>query len=352
MKQKNIVLIHIVLWLLLVLPVGCSSIIVFKVYPEFIWSFYPAGTMSYVLADTFYNLISFGLSFYLFYFFLFEWLFRSSDLKVGGAKSLGLFLVLYVLELFVVLLLYPEDLINKDFLLGVEIGLLIWLLFRVGLSIGARGFIEYMQERERRKELEQFNFQSELSLFRAQVNPHFLFNTLNNIDALIHIDPDKASEALIQLSKQMRYLLYDSNVAKIDLKDEIKFIQNYINLETIRIKNKKFIAFDIRGSFHGIRIAPMLFIAFVENAFKHGSNRQNDKGIEIILSIVEDNLCFKCKNTFEASPKPKMVKYSGIGLNLVKKRLKLIYKSNYALTIKQDKDFYLVELNIPLIYLN
>lgn len=352
MKQRTIVLIHVVLWLLLILPISCSSIVVFKFYPEFIWSFYPEATINYILSDAFYNALSFGLSFYLFYFFFFEWLFRSPDLKLGVLKSLGLFLLLYLLELLVVLNLYPENLVKKDFWIGIEVGLFIWLLSRVGLSIGARGFIEYIHEKERRKELEYANFQSELSLFRAQVNPHFLFNTLNNIDALIHIDPDKASAALIQLSKQMRYLLYDSNVTKINLKDEISFIQNYIDLETIRIKNKKFISFDIRGNLQGIQIAPMLLIAFVENAFKHSNDKHKDKGLEISLSIIEDNLLFKCKNTFDASLTPNHLKYSGIGLDLVKKRLELIYKTNYNLIIRQDNYYYAVELSIPLIYLN
>ncbi|WMX14314.1 MULTISPECIES: sensor histidine kinase [unclassified Aureispira] len=348
MKQQTIILIHIILWLLFVLPISCTSIVLFKLYPELIWSFYPEATMHYVLTDALYNTLSFGISFYLFYFFVFKWLFRSSNLLQGIAKTLVLFVMLFLSELLIIQLFYPTSFTEKDFLLGAEITLFIWLLFRLGLSMGAKGFVEYIQERTKRKELEHFNFQSELSLFRAQINPHFLFNTLNNIDALIYTNPDKASETLIQLSKQMRYLLHDSNVEKIALTEEIQFIRNYIDLETIRIKNKHFVHFAVVGKPQGIRIAPMLFIAFVENAFKHSSDRSCDAGLQVSFSITEDALLFQCKNRYKKRPTVEKMEYSGIGLDLVKKRLNLIYNSNYNLSIHSTDDWYVVQLEFPL----
>jgi LytS/YehU family sensor histidine kinase len=258
----------------------------------------------------------------------------------------------YLIELLLIDNLYSNNLTNQGFLVGAKITVFVWLLFRLGIAIGTRGLVEYTNERERRKQLEIFNFQSELSLFRAQVNPHFLFNTLNNIDALIHTNPDKASETLIQLSKQMRYLLYDSNVEKIDLTEEIHFVENYIDLERIRIKNKNFVNLKVIGNPQGIRIAPMLFIAFVENAFKHGSNKQDDKGLTIRFSITKDSLLFECKNVYEKVLEIEGIKYSGVGLELVKKRLDLIYKSNYELRITQENNCYAVQLSFPLESLN
>lgn len=352
MKRQNVILIHIILWLVFVLPINCTSIVLFKLYPELIWSFYPEATLHYVLMDALYNCISFACSFYLSYFFVFKWLFRSSNLKLGIGKVFGLFIIEYVIELWVLYRLYADYLATPDFLVGAEIPLFGWLLFRFGIAMGVRGLIEYINERAQRKQLEIFNIQSELSLFRAQVNPHFLFNTLNNIDALIHTNPNKASETLIQLSKQMRYLLYDSNVETIDLTEEIRFIKNYIDLESIRIKNKNFVNFEVIGNSQGIRIAPMLFITFVENAFKHRSDKQEDKGLNIRFSITRNNLLFICENNYDKTLRIEGVKYNGIGLELVKKRLNLIYEFNYELSIKQENNCYAVQLSLPLKALN
>ncbi|BDS15448.1 sensor histidine kinase [Aureispira anguillae] len=350
MKTKNVFLIHLILWLVFVLPISSASIFVFKVNPELIWSIYPAATWAYIVTDTIYNILSFGVSFYLFYFFVFKWLFLSPLTKINWLKSLGLFLGEYILELLIMEQVYPPDVAYPDIMVGIEVTMLIWLLFRLGLAIGARALIEYINERNQRKKLEQFNFQSELSLFRAQVNPHFLFNTLNNIDALIYTNPDQASATLIKLSKQMRYLLYDSNTEQIDLGSEIEFIQNYIDLERIRLKNKKFVLLKTSGNLEGIRVAPMLFIAFVENAFKHCKNREKDNGLQIELRVEEETLVFECENDYDEIVSNQNVKYSGVGLDLVKKRLDLIYGANYQLTINSADNRYKVQLTLPLSY--
>ena len=105
---------------------------------------------------------------------------------------------------------------------------MLWVLFFGGLGFGARAILEYFNEKDKQKELEKKNLQSELNLLRSQINPHFLFNTLNNIDALVRKNPEQASELLIKLSVQMRYMLYDSNTEKISLNAELEFIKDYI----------------------------------------------------------------------------------------------------------------------------
>lgn len=348
MKQQKIFLLHLVLWLVFVLPIGSAPIFVFKVQPELILSFYPQATINYVVMDALFNLVTFGLSFYAFYFWVFEWFFVQPKSIINWLKTGGLFFVIYIAELLAMEQLYPPEMIYPDLMIGIEVTMFVWLLFRLGLGVGARALIEYSQERKQRKELEQLNFQSELSLFRAQVNPHFLFNTLNNIDALIYTNPDKASATLIKLSKQMRYMLYDSNVAYIDLALEVEFIQNYIDLESIRLKNKNYVSLELEGKIKGIKIAPMLFIAFIENAFKHGSNKQEDAGLRIKLKVDDQKLYFECHNHYDAIEHKQQVKYSGIGLDLVKKRLNLLYGEQYDLKIEDIDQCYHVYLALPL----
>lgn len=348
MKQQKVGLIHSVFWLVFVLPISCMSIFMFQFNPELIWIFYPDATMDYVIMDAFYNIVGFGVSFYLFYFLIFEWVFHQFSSK-NLVKSIGLFFFLYMAEMLLMAAIYPKELVYSDLILGGGITVFVWLLFRLGLALGIRALIEFTNERAQRKKLEQFNFQSELSLFRAQVNPHFLFNTLNNIDALIYTNPDQASATLIKLSKQMRYMLYDSNVAYVDLALEIEFIRNYIDLEAIRLSNKNFVLLDLDGDFGGIKIAPMLFIAFIENAFKHGSNKQNDEGLIIRLRKAAGLLHFECKNDYESVVSTAKIKYSGIGLDLVQKRLKLIYGDSYELEISDANNCYHVKLRLPLV---
>ena len=242
MSKKNLLFIHIAFWVFLVLPISCASLVMFFVKPKILYSFIPDATLSYVVTDALYNVLSFGVTFYAFYFLVFEWIFRNENWKRGLVKTLFLFFSLGIIEQAIVVIFYPEDLIDTSTVFE-SIMMFVWLLFRMGLAVGARALVAFLNEQKMRKELEKFNLQSELSLFRAQVNPHFLFNTLNNIDALIYSNPDKASDTLIKLSKQMRYMLYESNVEQIDLSSELEFIQNYIELERIRLKNKDFVNF-------------------------------------------------------------------------------------------------------------
>jgi len=315
--------------------------------PRILYSFFPEATLAYVLKDGIFNTLSFCIAFYVFYFLVFEWLFRTKKWQIGLCKALALFIVLGGIEQLFVLNYYPEDLLGEE---GVfeSILLYVWLLFRMGLAIGARAMVAFLNEQQKRKMLERFNLQSELSLFRAQVNPHFLFNTLNNIDALIYVDQDKASETLIKLSRQMRYMLYESNTEEVLLDLELEFIRNYIDLESIRLTNKNFVSFKVLGKTQGIHIAPMLFIAFVENAFKHGTDTHMDKGLELTIEVDNKQLYLICKNRYNPAQPKKKVQYSGVGLELVKKRLALIYPDRHRLEIKTQEELFCVHLTIDL----
>lgn len=345
MSKKNLLFIHITFWVFLVLPISCASLVMFFVKPKILYTFLPDATFSYVVMDALYNVCSFGITFYAFYFLVFEWIFRNENWKEGLAKTMCLFFGLGIIEQTIIVILYPEDLIDTS-LVFESIMMFVWLLFRMGLAVGARALVAFLNEQKKRKELEKFNLQSELSLFRAQVNPHFLFNTLNNIDALIYSDQDKASDTLIKLSKQMRYMLYESNVEQIDLNLELEFVQNYIELERIRLKNKDFVNFTIEGNPNGIMVAPMLFIAFIENAFKHCTTTEETNGLVIRFVLKSSAIIFECSNRYEVAQTKKKVKYSGVGLELVQKRLNLIYPQRHQLSIDNKGGLFQVHLKL------
>lgn len=204
----------------------------------------------------------------------------------------------------------------------------------------------WFKNQQQKEELENQNRVSELTLLRSQVSPHFLFNTLNNIDSLIIKNQEAASDAVIKLSEILRYMLYEANTDYVSLKKEIFYIQSYISLQLLRIKNREFVKFEIEGDADHIEIAPMLLIPFVENAFKHGKKNVPSPGIKINLIANKDFINFRVinyVNKWEASSKDQT---KGIGLVNIKRRLELIYPDAYMLDIKEVNDQFSVDLII------
>ena len=222
------------------------------------------------------------------------------------------------------------------------------LYFFFGLIGGLfRIFFDWIENSKLNDNIEKQSLKSELTLLKYQINPHFLFNTLNNIDSLIQEDSQKSSLALNRLSELMRYMLYDSEQDKVPLSKEIGYIQNYISLQKLRIINEQNIDFEVLGDAENISIAPMIFISFVENAFKHSSLKSEKTKISIKFSVSNNLVKFFCTNTLSA----KMIEKdesSGIGLNLIKKRLELIYPNNYQLDIDESDNNFSVSLKIKL----
>lgn len=197
-----------------------------------------------------------------------------------------------------------------------------------------------------KNELENKNRNSELALLRSQLNPHFLFNTLNNIDALITSDPTKASDAVIKLSEIMRFTLYDANSDRVPMEKELKYLENYIALQQLRLKNPFFVKFDNELNCGLKSIAPMLFIPFVENAFKHGSKNVVAPGIEISLRCEDNILKFEVVNHYNMIEEHNKDASSGIGLVNTKKRLELLYPGKHKLEIRKSAGIYKVNLEI------
>ena len=194
------------------------------------------------------------------------------------------------------------------------------------MAIAIAMSIRYMIRRSERKQKE---VEAELAWLKNQINPHFLFNTLNNISSLAQIDGDETQEAIMQLSDLLRYAMYETNKPKVRLDGEVEFMRNYINLMKLRCNemtevNAQFTIHDVQ-----LEVAPLLFISLIENAFKHGMNSNAQAMIDIRLEQQDDTLIFLCDNT--NNPKPtKDRSGSGIGLDNTRRRLDLLYPGRYT----------------------
>lgn len=216
----------------------------------------------------------------------------------------------------------------------------------VGLFASIKLVKYWFQNQQMKSELENKNKTSELALLRTQLNPHFLFNTLNNIDSLILTNPEKASDAIIKLSDIMRFMLYDTNTDMVSLEKELNYLKSYIALQQMRFKDSKFVKFVNEGNCNGKTIAPMLFIPFVENAFKHGSKNVKSPGIEIYLTCKEDSISFDVINHFDGTQEMNKDKTQGIGLANTRRRLELLYPGQHELRITRENGFYTSSLKI------
>ena len=214
----------------------------------------------------------------------------------------------------------------------------------VGFNLTIRFFLKSLHDDEMLKELEHQHLESELQYLKYQLNPHFFMNTLNNIHALVDIDAEKAKKTIIELSKLMRYVLYEANNSQISLEREIQFLENYIALMQLRYTEKLRIQTDFPLIVPRVQIPPLLFISLLENAFKHGVSYREDSYIEVRIAQVDEGILFACKNSKHACTQDT---HHGIGIENIKKRLHLLYGTNYTFTITEDEVSYHVLLIIP-----
>lgn len=213
------------------------------------------------------------------------------------------------------------------------------------IGLVMRGFISWFSDVKAKEELLKKNSEMELALMKAQINPHFLFNTLNNIDVLILKEPEKASEYLNKLSDIMRFMLYETKTDKIPLEKELSYIGKYISLQKIRTSNPAFVSCEIIGNTAGRFIEPMLFIPFIENAFKHTENKKAENAIRIRFVIGKEKILFECENKFSAVKQQKP-DYGGLGNELIRKRLGLLYPGRHQLEITEANEIFCVKLTL------
>lgn len=219
--------------------------------------------------------------------------------------------------------------------------------FMTGLNMGIKLLYRSLRDEQQMEELKRQNLQAEMDYLRYQINPHFFMNTLNNIHALIDIDTEYAKSAVIELSKMMRYVLYESGSETISLKKDIQFIENYIELMRIRYDSSIDICLDYPATIpNKVAIPPLLLIVFVENAFKHGVSYNHASFIHIRIGYRDDAVTAVISNSRHEKSRPGT---TGIGLENVKKRLALIYQDNYTFSIDDsDPAVYTVKLIIPI----
>jgi len=213
-------------------------------------------------------------------------------------------------------------------------------LFLVFFSLGMRVLERHSQTEKLQKELEKEKLNSELAFLKNQISPHFFFNTLNNIYSLISINAEDSQKAVLKLSKLMRYLLYDSEHGNTKLSNEIDFMNNYIDLMKLRVSRKIDLRISFPEKYVDINIPPLIFIPFIENAFKHGISYSEKSFIEISMTTDKESVKFRCANSIAKLREENEAGQSGIGLENVKKRLKLLFPGKHELKInKSETDF-------------
>ena len=226
-------------------------------------------------------------------------------------------------------------------------------LFALVFNICVRLFFFTIRRDESIKELEKEKLRSELEYLKYQINPHFFMNSLNNIHALIDIDKVKAQKTVVELSNMMRYVLYDKSSTFVPMEKEVKFLGSYIDLMRLRYTDKLEIKTDFSTGPQGIYVPSLLFMQFLENAFKHGVTYKKKSLIEVSLKADEavGNVIFTCRNTLPESPNTTVVRTGGgIGVENARKRLELLYSGKAQLLISNNGEWYNVELKIPIQY--
>jgi len=229
---------------------------------------------------------------------------------------------------------------------GVNIPLFSFLTaLLLAASSSIKLFQKGMMDRQLIYELEQSKIYAELEQLKNQINPHFLFNMLNNANVLTKKDPDKASQVLMKLSDLLRYQLYDSARDKVLLTSDIHFLEDLLNLEKVRRDSFDFLI-SKEGDLSGVQIPPLLLISFVENAVKHNNDATKPSYVNLYFDVRNDELFFKCINS---KPMLKSVHDTGgLGLINVKRRLELLFPATHNLNIEEDSERYCVTLTIKL----
>jgi two-component sensor histidine kinase len=355
MKRSYKILAHVLLWLLLFIPVSALPIFIFIQKRAEIEQRLPdlpldIHSMSFGMGI---NLIRFFIVFYVYYFFIHPYLFQRSFRWKNLLIGIAIFILLVVQKWFWDFLpvLNREGLSFSQRLAKIKFS---YSLLSIALTFiqcffawGMKTILSYFDERKKRRELETSNLKSEINMLRSQVNPHFIFNTLNNIDTLIHKDPGKASDLLIKLSDDIRYMLYDANIERVDIASEIKFLKNYISLQEIRINLPNPITSTIEIDNENERIPPMLFIPLVENAFKHGVFNHEGDTIRLKIEMKEKQLDFSLSNRYDPDSVQKQTS-GGLGLQLVRRRFELIFPNKHTFDIEKSTDQFIVKFSIDL----
>lgn len=309
----------------------------------------PEQQRAFIIMDIWTTTTIMGMIYLLLLVLVPRLLFRSRVFLFAICFFIMITLIYFVVWYVDVVYLLPLDTVQFHFQ-HVELSFIAYIQYcgiasiLLGSVVGLAIFKKWINDVQRMNELQQINMKTELEQLKSQVNPHFLFNTLNNLLVLTKTDPEKASVVLLGLSDLLRYQLYDSAKEKIVLSKDIAFIHNFLSLEKIR-KNDFTFTINTEGNMDAQMLPPFLFIPFVENAVKHGASTVGHTYLNLNFSIKDDQLYFYSENS---KPPVKQQLVGGLGLGNIKRRLELLYPGNHTLKITDSTDKYIVNLIIPL----
>lgn len=341
MKKSHIFILHIIFWVVFVI----IPIIPVFLYKEHFSSFRIVNIITINICDI--------LNFYTFYFLLIPAFakLKKTLVSVGGSLIfLAMFTALrmYALQFahYLAGIVPPDDQYVIEFSnIPVLAELTSYSILFTGFSFLIYLVIDRFNAQKQKSELMAQSKASELLLLRSQLNPHFLFNTLNNIYSLVNKKDDTAPNAITKLSDILRYVLYEANSDRVSLAKEIEYLKSYIELQKLRIAEKDFVEFNVKGNVESAEIAPMLLIPFIENAFKHGAKKNMSPGIKIEIAV-DDYISFRISNHVNTTQNINKDKIGGVGLNNVYRRLDLLYSGKHLIEIFQEDDLFRVELSL------
>ncbi|NDV44803.1 sensor histidine kinase [Flagellimonas sediminis] len=295
------------------------------------------------------------LSYFAIYYLIPRFLFKRKYISFIAALFLSILIMVtikYLLTHFLISYnVWPEGPETYSMTLNFTVVMMLGELYVISFVASFKFTMDYLRETRKAARLEKEQLETELRFLRAQISPHFFFNTLNNIYSLSLEKSDRTPETIIKLSDLMRYVLYETKDKNQSLKKELRFIQNYLDLEQMRYNENLELEFTVKGNPKGHKIGPLLLVQFIENAFKHGANKNIGKvKISIQICIEEKFLYFQARNTKPMDNSPETSKKpGGIGLTNVEKRLKLRYaEDEYRLSIHDESDEYVVNLMLTL----
>jgi len=338
MKKSYVILIHAGFWT-----------IVFTLYYSFLIFGRQSVSIEYYINFTVKTLLE-CCDFYVLYLLIIPTFFKKGKFPVFFLVLI--FYLLIYIPLYAVVSTYTNILLGLvenwdgyNFQLVVATYYVVLFAFLGGLF---RLTLDGFEIKQQKILLEQQNIKNELAMLRAQVNPHFLFNTLNTIHSYILNNNPNSADAVIKLADIMRYMLHDASRELITLRKEIAYLKSYIELQKFRLERNDLIVFNIMGDSGGILIPPMLLTPFVENAFKHSRKGNSADRIIVDLSIITTQLEFTVSNGFDSTVKQQINKPEGVGLKNVKRRLELLYPQKHMLEINEQDQKFIVKLIIEI----
>ncbi|MFT3739096.1 MAG: histidine kinase [Breznakibacter sp.] len=290
-----------------------------------------------------YNTAWAAIQFYLFYFMVYRFIGQQRYLAyfiVSVVVSAGLSLFMYLL--FGICFGFPPPQDEMHSVVPPMVGT--FIIGHTGSLL--RGFITWSDNLRHKQEMEKMLIRNELDLLKAQLNPHFLFNTLNNIDALIFRQPQKASESLITLSGIMRYMLVEAREPQVPLARELEHYEKVIRLQSLRMASPEAIRFSRPSAVGNLKTAPLLFLPFVENAFKHASQSGTMPVIDFRLDVTDTAIQWSARNHFNPRQNQSTAQQDGIGLSNLKRRLELLYPGRYSLETRLHGNEFFAELKL------